>query len=286
MAADGAELVRPAELAGALDLLAERPDAVLVAGSTDWGVEVNLRGSRAPLVVAIGQVPELRGLSIGADEIRLGAALTLTEIERRLDGAVPLLAELFPQFASRLIRNGATLGGNLGTASPIGDSPPALLALEARLVLASVRGEREVPLADYFTGYRQSVRAADELIKEVVVPRPLATLTAFHKIAKRRFDDISSVAVAFALDLDDDGVVGRALIGLGGVAATPIRARETEAALVGRPWTDATVRQAAEVLAAEGTPIDDHRASSSYRAAMLGQSLLRLHAHQPEGARA
>ena len=210
MAADGAELVRPAELAGALELLAERPDAVLVAGSTDWGVEVNLRGSRAPLVVAIGQVPELRGLSIGADEIRLGAALTLTEIERRLDGAVPLLAELFPQFASRLIRNGATLGGNLGTASPIGDSPPALLALEARLVLASVRGEREVPLADYFTGYRQSVRAADELIKEVVVPRPLAALTAFHKIAKRRFDDISSVAVAFALDLDDDGVVSRA----------------------------------------------------------------------------
>ncbi len=283
MAAGGAELVRPAELAGALDLVAEHPDAVLVAGSTDWGVEVNLRGSRAPLVVAIGQVPELRGLTIGADEIRLGAALTLTEIERRLGGAVPLLAELFPQFASRLIRNGATLGGNLGTASPIGDSPPALLALEARLVLASVRGEREVPLADYFTGYRQSVRAADELIKEIVLPRPLATLTAFHKIAKRRFDDISSVAVAFALDLDDDGIVGRALIGLGGVAATPIRARDTEAALVGRPWTDATVRQAAEVLAAEGTPIDDHRASSSYRAAMLGQSLLRLHAHQPEG---
>ena len=285
MTADGAELVRPAHLAETLQVLAERPDAVLVAGSTDWGVEVNLRGARAGLVLAIDRVPELRGLSVDVDEIRLGAALTLTEIERRLDGEVPLLAEVFPQFASRLIRNGATLGGNLGTASPIGDTPPALLALEAELVLASVRGERTVPLADYFTGYRQSVRAADELIKEVVVPRPLAALTGFHKIAKRRFDDISSVAVAFALDLAD-GVVTRAAIGLGGVAATPIRARATEAALVGRPWSDETVRRAAEVLAGEGTPIDDHRASSGYRAAMLGQSLLKLHAQHPEGAHA
>jgi xanthine dehydrogenase small subunit len=283
LAADGAELVRPADLDEALQLLSDRPDAVLVAGSTDWGVEVNLRGARAPFAVAIGQVPELRRLSVGHEEIRLGAALTLTEIERRLDGAVPLLAELFPQFASRLIRNGATLGGNLGTASPIGDTPPALLALDAELVLASLRGERTVPLADYFTGYRQSVRAEDELIKEVVLPRPLATLAAFHKIAKRRFDDISSVAVAFALDVTD-GVVARAAIGLGGVAATPIRARETEAALVGRPWTAETVRQAADVLATEGTPIDDHRASADYRAAMLGQSLLKLHAQHPEGA--
>jgi xanthine dehydrogenase small subunit len=283
MAADGAELVRPGDLAEALQVLAERPEAVLVAGSTDWGVEVNLRGVRAGLVVAIDRLPELRGLSVDADEIRLGAALTLTEIERRLDGEVPLLAELFPQFASRLIRNGATLGGNLATASPIGDSPPALLALEARLVLSSVRGEREVALADYFTGYRQSVRAGDELIKEVVLPRPLAALTSFHNIAKRRFDDISSVAVAFALDVAD-GVVARAAIGLGGVAATPIRALETEAVLVGRPWTDGTVRQAAEVLASEGTPIDDHRASAGYRAAMLGQSLLKLHAQHPEGA--
>ena len=113
---------------------------MLVAGSTDWGVEVNLRGVRAGLVVAIDRLPELRGMSVEPDEIRLGAALTLTEIERRLDGEVPLLAELFPQFASRLIRNGATLGGNLGTASPIGDAPPALLALEAELVLASVAG--------------------------------------------------------------------------------------------------------------------------------------------------
>jgi len=276
----GAEFTRPADLAETVRLLQDRPDAVLVCGATDWGVEVNLRGVRAGLAVAIDRLPELRAFEVGEDRIRLGAALTLTELERRLNGAVPLLDEMFPQFASRLIRNGATLGGNLGTGSPIGDAPPALLALEADLVLVSTTGERTVPLADYFTGYRQTLRDSGELIKEVVVPRPLAGLTAFHKIAKRRFDDISSVAVAFALDVTD-GVVRRAAIGLGGVAATPLRARDTEAALVGRPWDQHTVHEAAEVLAREGTPLDDHRASAAYRSAMLRQSLLKLHAQHP-----
>ncbi|GGR74481.1 xanthine dehydrogenase small subunit [Nocardioides luteus] len=275
LAVDGAEYVRPATLAETLALLTERPEAQVVAGSTDWGVEVNIRGRRAPLVVAVDRLPELRELRIEDDVIELGAALTLTEIERRLDGRVPLLAELFPQFASRLIRNSATIGGNIGTASPIGDAPPALLALDAEVVLASPRGERVLPLADYFTGYRETVRAADELIRSVRIPLPLAPLVAFHKIAKRRFDDISSVAVGFALEVAD-GTVTRARIGLGGVAATPIRAVATEDALVGRPWTEESVRRAAAVLATEGTPMDDHRASASYRSAMLGQSLLRL----------
>ena len=270
-------LVRPADLAEALDALAEYPDAQLVAGSTDWGVEVNIRSRRVPTTILIDRLPELRGYDLGADEIRLGAALTLTEIERRLAGAVPLLDELFPQFASRLIRNGATLGGNLGTGSPIGDAPPVLLALDADLELVSVRGRRRVPLADYFTGYRQSVRAADELISAVLIPRPLAPVTAFHKIAKRRFDDISSVAVAFALEIAD-GVVRRARIGAGGVAATPIRATATENALVGAPWQRETVQRAAEILGSEGTPMSDHRASAKYRAAMLAQSLLKLYA--------
>ena len=179
---------------------------------------------------------------------------------------MPLLDQLFPQFASRLIRNGATLGGNLGTGSPIGDAAPALLALDASVVLASTEGEREVPLADYFTGYRRSVRQPGELIRAVRVPLPQPRMVAFTKVAKRRFDDISSVAVGF----------GRARIGLGGVAATPLRARATEEALTGRPWTRETVRAAAEVMAAEGTPLDDPRASAAYRSAMLRQALLKF----------
>ena len=236
-------------------------------------------------MVAIDRLPELRSLDVRDDVIEIGAALTLSEIERGLDGRVPLLDNLFPQFASRLIRNGATIGGNLGTGSPIGDTPPALLALEADVVLTSLDGDRVVPLADYFTGYRQSVRRPGELIRAVRVPLPLSPITAFHKIAKRRFDDISSVAVGFAIDVQD-GVVTKARIGLGGVAATPIRALATEAALEGRPWSAETVAAAAAVMRDEGTPMDDHRASASYRSAMLGAALRRLHAqHSAEEGR-
>jgi xanthine dehydrogenase small subunit len=279
--AEAAEFVRPADLAEALALLAQRPDATVVAGCTDWGVEVNLRGARPPFVLAVDRLPELRTFSVGDDAVEIGAALTLSEAERLLAGRVPLLDQLWPQFASRLIRNGATLGGNLGTGSPIGDAPPALLALEASVVLAGPDGEREVALDSYFTGYRTSVKEPGELIRAVRIPLPLAPLAGFHKIAKRRFDDISSVAVAFALDVAD-GTVARAAIGLGGVAATPLRATATEAALVGRPWTADTVRDAAAVLRREGTPIDDHRASAAFRTAMLEQSLLKLYAeHAP-----
>ncbi len=278
---DGSTFLRRSTLDETLQLLRERPDAVVVAGSTDWGVEVNIRSRRADCVVAVDRLPELRELRVESGHIEIGAALTLTEIERRLDGDVPLLAHLFPQFASRLIRNGATLGGNLGTGSPIGDSPPVLLALDASLVLADADGERVVPLADYFTGYRQSVRRPGELIRAVRIPLPLAPVTAFHKIAKRRFDDISSVAVAFALDIED-GIVRTARIGLGGVAATPIRSLATEAALEGKPWSAETVEAAARVLRGEGTPMSDHRASALYRSAMLGQSLLKLHAQTTE----
>ncbi|TPG14959.1 xanthine dehydrogenase small subunit [Pedococcus bigeumensis] len=268
---------RPGDLAEALALLGEHPDAVLVAGSTDWGVEVNIRGARTPFAIGIDRLPELRTLEIGEDSVEIGAALSLSEVERGLGGRIPLLHQMFPQFASRLIRNGATIGGNLGTGSPIGDTPPALLALEAVVVLASPDGEREVPLADYFTGYRQTVKRPDELIRAVRIPLPLSEVTAFHKIAKRRFDDISSVAVGFALDLRD-GVVVKARIGLGGVAATPIRAFATEAALEGRPWSTDVVREAADVMRAEGTPMDDHRASAAYRSATLGTALRKLHA--------
>ncbi len=280
--------VRPASLAEALGLLAAEPDARLVAGSTDWGVELNIRHARAALSIGIERIEELREFSVSADRIHIGAALSLSEIEARLDGSrvrVPLLDEMFPQFASRLIRNGATLGGNLGTASPIGDAPPALLALDASLALASSQGEREVRLDGYFTGYRQSVRRPGELIKAIRIPRPVAPVTAFHKIAKRRFDDISSVAVAYALRLEEvsagqaDGPrVASIRIGLGGVAVTPLRALAVEDALTGRPWTREVVEAAAGELAQVGTPISDHRASEAYRIAMLRNSLLKFFA--------
>jgi len=282
---DQGRYVRPGTLAETLDLLAGHPDAQLVAGSTDWGVELNIRHHRAGLSIGIDRLPELREFTVGPGHFGIGAALSLSEAEASLAGQIPLLDALFPQFASRLIRNGATFGGNLGTASPIGDTPPVLLALGASLVLSSAAGDREVPLADYFTGYRQSVRRPGELIRTIRIPRPLAPVTGFHKIAKRRFDDISSVAVAYALTLADDGAgqqtVAEARIGLGGVAATPLRARDAEQVLTGRPWTRATIEEAAGALARAGTPMSDHRASADYRTAMLRTSLLKFFAEHP-----
>ena len=274
------DYIRPLALTEALDLLADNPDAQLVAGSTDWGVELNIRHRRARLTIGLDRLEEMRVLAIGDTLIDIGGALTLTEIERGLAGSIPLLAEVFPQFASRLIRNGATLGGNLGTGSPIGDTPPALLALDASVILASRNGEREVRLSEYFTGYRQTVKQPDELIKIIRVPTPVAPFSAFHKIAKRRFDDISSVAVAYALDLDGDSVKS-IMIGLGGVAATPLRATAVEDFLTGKAWDRDTVREAAAMLGQEGTPLSDHRASANYRAAMLRTSLLKFFAANP-----
>nr|WP_237562191.1 FAD binding domain-containing protein [Glutamicibacter soli] len=273
---------RPATLVEALRILAEEPGTRVVAGATDWGVEVNMKFARAQSVLAIDRLQELRRVVQTGDCLELGAACTLSELERVLAGRVPLLSLLWPNFASRLIRNSATLGGNLGTGSPIGDSPPVLLALDAQLVLACSAGERVVPLDEYFTGYRQTVRRPEELITAVRIPLPVAGLVSFQKVAKRRFDDISSTAVALAFEVDA-GLISRARIGLGGVAAIPLRATAAEQALVGQAWSEETMRGAGGILAAEGTPLDDHRASAAYRQAMLGSALERFFAQQDSG---
>ncbi|MFI7483916.1 xanthine dehydrogenase small subunit [Kocuria sp. M1R5S2] len=283
LASGGARFVRPASLAELLAQLGEHPGAQVVAGSTDTGVEVNLRHDRPRLVLAVDRLDELRRLEFGADRIEIGAALTLSELERELAGRVPLLAQLLPRFASRLIRNAATLGGNLGTGSPVGDAAPALLALEASVLLASAEGEREVGLDEFWTGYRRTVRRPGEVIRAVRIPLPLAPHAAFAKVAKRRLDDISAVAVGIAVRLEA-GSVAAVRIGLGGVAATPLRARATEEALAGRPWTRETADAAAAVLSGEGTPIDDVRATARYRSAVLGQALPRFWAQTRDEA--
>jgi xanthine dehydrogenase small subunit len=267
--------VRHENLAQTLETLREHPNAKLLAGGTDWGVEVNLRHSRSALTVAIDHLPELKEIHWKDDHVEIGAGLSLSELERQLEGRIPLMHDWIPLFASRLIRNSATLGGNIGTASPIGDSPPVLLALEASVVLASSSDERSIPLTEFFTGYRKTVRNPDELIRAIRIPLPLAPNAKFYKIAKRRMDDISSVAAGITLELQGD-LVQKISIGLGGVAATPIRALETEAFLTGKVWNESNVRAASKIMASSGTPLDDHRASAAYRKAMLEQLLLKF----------
>jgi xanthine dehydrogenase small subunit len=280
--------IRHTTLVQTLETLREHPNAKLLAGGTDWGVEVNLRHSRAALTIAIDHLQELREIHWKDDHVEIGAGLSLSELERQLEGRIPLLHDWIPLFASRLIRNSATIGGNIGTASPIGDSPPVLLALEASVVLASSSTvnkiqERVVKLEEFFTGYRKTVRQPDELIRAIRIPLPLAPTAKFYKIAKRRMDDISSVAVGITLALQGD-LVQKIRIGLGGVAATPIRALETEAFLTGKTWNETNARVAAKIMGQSGTPLDDHRASAAYRKAMLEQLLLKFffETNQPE----
>jgi xanthine dehydrogenase small subunit len=240
-------------------------------------VGVTQKGDRPATIGSVAAVPELRGFAIEADAIVLGAALTLTEIEERLRGAsdvaLPLLRRLLPLFSSRLIRNRATLGGNLMTASPIGDAPPVLLALDASLTLASADGTRDVALRDFVLGYRATAADPGEILTAVRVPRAQPAIQRFYKVSKRVLDDISTVAAAFAVDVDRDGRVRHARIAYGGVAATPIRATALEAALIGRPWTPETAVALRSIAEGVGTPMTDLRGTADYRRAMIGRLL-------------
>ena len=188
----------------------------------------------------------------------------------------PQLQTFAARFAGLPVRNAGTLGGNVANGSPIGDSMPLLIALRARVVLASVRGERELPLEDLYTGYRQNVIAPDEVLARILVPHPApGEFLRAYKVSKRQDDDISAVCLVLNLHLDS-GQVRAASIGAGGVAAVPARARQAEAALHGQPWTESTAQQTAQALQAEFTPLSDMRASSAYRNAVLGNLVRRF----------
>jgi xanthine dehydrogenase small subunit len=267
---------RPATVAECLQLLAEHPDARLIAGGTDLVVESNLRLRRFPYLISVEAIGELRQVGEREDELEIGAALTLTEAGQAaaLPPVLPTVwHEWLPLFASPLIRNRATLGGNIATASPIGDGPPLLLALDAMVRIAGPQGLRIVPLSDFFLGYRKTALAPGELLVSVIIPKPFPAVARFYKAAKRRMDDISTVAACFAIDLDGGGRVRRARLAFGGVAAVPLRATEAEDALVGAALTDASIARAQKILARTLHPIGDHRGSAAYRLA-LAQSLL------------
>jgi len=277
----GRRFVRPTSLVELLRVLADDPGATVLAGGTDLIVRANQRHERFATLVSIEAVPELRRFDTGPDEIVIGAGLTLSEVGERLRrgcaGEAALLEQLLPLFSSRLIRNRATLGGNLATASPIGDAAPALLALDARLTLVSAAGERRVPLEVFFTGYRRTALVPGEVIASVHLPRPLPSVQRFYKVSKRVLDDISTVAAAFALDLGPDGrTVERFRAAYGGIAATPLRALPIEAMAAGRPWTPEALPPMLEALAAFGTPMTDHRGTAAYRRAMMGKLLEKL----------
>ena len=234
----------------------------------------------APAFIALDRVAELHALELQADHVRIGAAVPLSRLEREIPGVFPALDQMLPWFAARQVKNRATVGGNLGSASPIGDLLPWLLAHDAVIELAGKAGTREVAIDGYFEAYRKTMRQPDELIVAVRVPR-LAGLQAAYKVAKRQTDDISIVAAVYAIELDPDQRVSRARLAYGGVAATPLRARRAEAVLLGRRLDEDTAADIGAILKGEFTPLDDHRASAGYRRELCGA----LFAKFVEGAR-
>jgi xanthine dehydrogenase small subunit len=273
---------RPTSLPELFELWEASPEAILIAGGTDLMVYANQRYQRWPAMLSLEALPALRSFQVGERELTVGAGFELAALEERMAhehaGLLPILEQLLPLFSSRLIRNRATLGGSLGTASPIGDSAPVLLALDAELTLSSRGGRRRIPLRDFFTGYRQTQLAPRELIECVHIPLPAPPTQRFYKVSKRVLDDISTVAAAFTLKLDAQGKVESLRAAYGGIAAMPLRALALEQAALGRPWNEGTLEVLQRELTGFGTPQSDHRGGADYRRAMIGKLLAKFYA--------
>lgn len=229
-------------------------------------MESNLRHRRWPHLVSVEAIDELHTFSVTSTHMTIGAAMPLGDIERRWRAMPAVWREWFTLFASPPIRNRATLGGNLATASPIGDAAPMLLAVDASVHVAGPGGRRRtLPLSSFFTGYRQTALRPAEMLTTIEIPLPLPEFMRFYKVAKRRLDDISTAAAAMALDRDATGRIRRARLAFGGVAPTPLRVEEAERALIGHTWSEAGVERVQQILDRVLTPVSDHRGSAAYR---------------------
>lgn len=276
----GQRFFSPASLDDALRLADEHPDATLVAGATDVGLWVTKEHRRLDPVIHLGRVPELRAVAETAEALILGAGATYAECEAVLAARWPGLGELVRRIGAIQVRASGTIGGNIANGSPIGDMPPALIALGATVVLRRRSETRRLPLEDFFLAYRRQDRRPGEIVAAIEIPRvtPAGRL-ACYKVSKRFDQDISAVSGAFDVEVDS-GVVRSARIAFGGMAEVPKRARHVEAALIGRPWTEDTIAAARPAFAVDFRPITDQRASAAYRSDVAGNLLLRYYLDQ------
>ena len=259
------EFLRPGTWHDALALKAERPAAVPVAGGTDVMVEINLDRRRPEALLDLARIPELAGWASEDGWLRIGAGVTYTRVIEELGDRLPGLAQASRTVGSPQIRNRGTVAGNLGTASPAGDALPPLLAAGAEVVLASARGERRLPLAEFCLGPKRSALRPDELIAAVRTPAATGP-QVFAKVGTRGAMVIA--VVSFALDLDVER--GRAGTAIGSAGPTPLRAPAAERFLEGvladgRRLSDSAVRRFGELVAEAASPIDDVRGTAEYR---------------------
>ncbi len=267
------------------EIYLEYPDAVLVAGATDVGLWVTKQHRRVKTLIDVTRVRDLSAVDESEEGLTLGATLSHRDATAALARLHPDLGELLRRFASIQIRNAGTVGGNIANGSPIGDLPPALIALDARLTLRHGVERREIPLEDFFIAYGKQDRAPGEFVESVFVPAlPSDCRFACYKLSKRFDQDISAVMGAFSVKLDG-GKVSEPRIAFGGMAATPKRAFAAEAALIGSAFDEAAVARAIAALAEDFTPLTDMRASAAYRLKAAQNLLRRFHLENAGGAR-
>jgi xanthine dehydrogenase small subunit len=249
------------------DLLVARPEARIVAGATDVGLWVTKGLRDLGPIVFIGDIADLRTIDERPEGLTLGAAVRYSEAKGPLARLHPDLGELVRRIGGLQVRNAGTIGGNIANGSPIGDMPPALIALGAEVVLRKGSERRTLPLERFFLAYGRQDRRAGEFVESVHIPRPAPGIRIrIAKLSKRFDSDISALCGAFALRIED-GRVAEARIAFGGMAGIPARAPACEAALTGRPWSEATVEAAASALAEDYRPLSDLRGSAGYRLA-------------------
>jgi len=276
---DGRRFFSPARGDELARIYSEHPGATLVAGASDVGLRVTKQHQTIETLIHIGRVTELQNLTVRDGVLTVGAAVTCSDAEHVIADHFPDFGELIRRFASTPIRNSATIGGNIANGSPIGDMPPALIALEAGLVLRRGDNRRRLPLEDFFLAYGRQDRAPGEFIEAVEVPiRGDPERLRCYKVSKRFDQDISAVCGCFAIPVEN-GCVAGARICFGGMAGVPLRARAVEAALEGRPWASETIAGALPAFERDYEPMTDMRASAGYRM-RVAKNLLRKYFHE------
>ena len=252
---------------------AAHPDATLIAGATDVGLWVTKQLRDLPEVAFLHACADLQKIERDGDRLRIGAGVTIAALRKAVAGTHPAFAELLRRFASEQVRQAATVGGNIANGSPIGDTPPALIAMGALLHLRKGETRREIPLEDFFLDYGKQDRAKGEFVEAVTIPASAPGL-ACYKLSKRFDQDISAVCGCLSITVEG-GKIANARIAFGGMAGIPKRAMAVEAALTGKDWTLTTVTAALPALAEDFTPMTDMRASATYRLEAAQNMLIR-----------
>jgi len=264
--AKNAEVVQPLHPTTSDELAAwylANPDGTLIAGATDVGLWVTKHLSDLKTVAFLNRCDDLQQIKDMGDALHVGAAVTMTDVLAALRPLHPSYAEMVRRYGSEQVRNAATIGGNIANGSPIGDNPPALIALGATLHLRCGDVRRTMPIEDFFIEYGKQDRATGEFVEAVSLPKFAPNLRCY-KLSKRFDQDISAVCGCFNLTIENDTIID-ARIAFGGMAGTPKRAATTEAALVGQSWSFETIQTAAVHLEKDFAPMSDMRASASYR---------------------